>query len=323
MELDGGLLSSVDIPFKVMVVDLLLSGDNAVLIALACRSLPPVLMQRAILMGTAAAIFLRFALTLVIGSLLTVPWLKLAGAAALLFIAIKLIMQDDEHTDGDAAQVGGDLWAAVRLIIIADLVMSFDNVVALAAVARGSIGYLALGLFLSVPLLVYGSTIVARWLNSYPLLITGGGALLAWVAGDLAVSDPVINDWIEAQAFALKLAVPLACAIFAVHHSRLLSEQRRAAPPSDAPSWSERLQSLKAFLDDQLTSTEPVTQPQTVRAAPKPKAPEPLPAATAPPETPKRPKTMGDHVLVIVLLIAVPLIVLAIIGKIFMTAAGL
>ena len=311
MELDGGLLSSVDIPFKVMVVDLLLSGDNAVLIALACRSLPPVMMQRAILMGTAAAIFLRFALTLVISSLLTVPWLKLAGAAALLVIAIQLIMQDEDHDETTGPQMGRDLWAAVRLIIVADLVMSFDNVVALAAVARSSAGYLALGLFLSVPMLIYGSTLVARWLNRYPLLVTGGGALLAWVAGDLAISDPVISDWVEAQAFALKLAVPLACAIFAVYHSRLLSDQRRAAAPTESPSWSQRMESLKAFLDDQLTSSEATP----LRATSLPQAPAPSPG-------PQPQKTMGNQILIIVLLITVPLIVLAIIGKIFMTAAG-
>ncbi len=235
MEFDGQV-TAIGIPLKIFLVDLLLSGDNAVLIAMACRSLPPEVMRRAVLYGTLAAIVLRFLLATVVSALLLVPLLKLAGGAALLIIAIKLILGDEE-TGGDGEAVAGELWAAVRIIVIADVVMSLDNVVAIAAVAQNHFGYLALGLVLSVPLLIYGSLFVSQLLKRYPILITGGGALLAWIAGDLAVSDPVVSGWVDSQAFALHLSVPFAATVFALLHSRNLAERRSNAPrhPPSAP----------------------------------------------------------------------------------------
>ena len=230
MDYDSAL-SSLSVPFKVFIVDLLLSGDNAVMIALACRSLAPQMMRKAVLYGTMAAIALRFIMAAMIGGLLLIPGLKLVGAAMLLIIAIKLMAGEDALDDSEGGNaVGANLWSAVRIIIVADVVMSLDNVVAVAAVAQSSLGYLALGLLLSIPLLIYGSLFVSGLLNRYPILITAGGALLAWTAGDLAVSDPAISGWIETQSFALSFMTPFAAAVFAILHSGIIAEHRGMKP---------------------------------------------------------------------------------------------
>jgi YjbE family integral membrane protein len=233
MQLDGSF-NTFGIPLKVFYVDLLLSGDNALLIAMACRSLAPNVMRKTMLLGTCAAVALRFILALMVGVLLLIPCLKLIGAMGLLIIAIKLIVGDDHPDDVDGVKTAtGELWTAMKIIIVADVVMSLDNIVALAAVAQGNWGYLALGLALSIPVVIYGSLFVSRILKQYPILITGGGALLAWIAGDLAVSDPMISNWVDTKAFAWHVAVPFSAAIFTLLHSRIIVEQRRAAPTTD------------------------------------------------------------------------------------------
>jgi YjbE family integral membrane protein len=246
MLLDGNLafLASV---FEVFVIDLLLSGDNALVIALACRSLPARQMRTAALVGVVAAIALRVYLTTMVSYVLDIPCVKLAGAAILLLIAIKLTIEDDKRPGHakrpPAARQSQDLWAAIALITIADLVMSLDNVVALAAVSHGSIPLLAFGLVLSMPLLMYGSFIVAALVNRYPGLIKIGGALLGWIAGDLAVGDPLVAGWIEAQAPALQVGIPLLCALFVLLESRVIDEDRRKAksaqPTAPAPAASQ------------------------------------------------------------------------------------
>jgi YjbE family integral membrane protein len=226
MNFDGDVFF-LSTSLKVVFVDLLLSGDNAVVIALACRSLPPQQVRKAILYGTAAAILLRVYFTMIVAYLLDVPGIKLVGAVALIVIAIKLIIDEDKQSAA-ARKSGGDekksidLWTAVIVIVISDVIMSLDNVVALAAAAKGSVFFLVLGLALSIPLLMWGSMFVAALLKRYPIIIKAGGALLGWIAGDIGVSDPVIADWMSRQAPALVLAAPLLCALFVLLESRIV-----------------------------------------------------------------------------------------------------
>jgi YjbE family integral membrane protein len=301
MEFDS-TFSAIGIPLKVFLVDLLLSGDNAVLIALACRSLPAQVMRRAVLYGTGAAIALRFILATMVGVLLMVPWLKLIGAVALLAIAIKLIVGEDE-AEGGETEASDELWAAIKTIIVADVVMSLDNVIGIAAVAQGSWGYIALGLLISVPLLVYGSMFVGRLMEQHPALITAGGALLAWIAGDLAVGDPVISGWVDNQAFALRVAVPIAAVIFALVHSRIIAEQRRTIPAPRRPSAKAGGGfSIIRFLADEF---RPAPSPEKAPRAPTPAAP-PKPVQNSG----EQGKSSGSRILVIFFLIAAPLLFL-------------
>ncbi|MFI4981179.1 MAG: YjbE family putative metal transport protein, partial [Nevskiales bacterium] len=175
---------TLNLILQVFFVNLLLSGDNAVVIALACRSLPPELTRRAMLIGIEAAIVMRILLTAVASLLMRIPLLKLAGGVALMVIAIKLTMDRPEDTKAGSGtpRIATDLWSAVGTIFVADLVMSVDNVVALAAVAQGSLIILTIGLVMSVPFLLFGSLFVTALLKRYPLLKRGGGAMLGWLA---------------------------------------------------------------------------------------------------------------------------------------------
>ncbi len=333
MEFDSGL-AVIDIPLKVIAVDLLLGGDNAVLIALACRSLPPLIMRRAILFGTGFAIVLRFVMTLLVGSLMSIPYLKLAGAAALMVIAIQLMMgEEDGDKTGDSTRATENLWVAVRLIVVADVIMSIDNVVALAAVAQGSFFYLALGLLLSVPLLIYGSEYVGRLLHRYPILVTAGGAMLAWTAGDIAVSDPAIAQWVDTQSFALHAAAPLAAALFAILHSRNLAEQRRLDPASaDRQDYlTGKVMALVRFVDEHWNGkdeTALVVVPTASVEAPKPVEPEPVEAKVAAPsiDLARESEDKGhkdSNVLIIFVLAGAPLLLLALMMTLIWSASGL
>ena len=225
---------SLSMTLQVSFIDLLLSGDNAIVIALACRSLPAAQMRQAILIGTAAGIGLRVLFTGMVTMLLSLAGLKLLGMVALLFIAMKLLVDETDDVSGntstDPEQAEVSLWPVVSVIVTADLVMSVDNVVALAAVTQNSLFFLLLGLGLSVPLLMYGSLFVTGLLQRYPLLIPAGGALLGWVAGDIGSSDPLIADWVATQAPALTLAMPLACAIFVLLESRIIQKNLKLVP---------------------------------------------------------------------------------------------
>jgi len=225
------LFHYLNLTLQVFVVNLLLSGDNAVVIALACRSLPPELTRRAMLIGIDGAIALRILLTTVASFLLHIPLLKLVGGVALTVIAIKLTIEEQAETESDQSSPKNpsDLWSAVGTIIVADLVMSVDNVVALAAVAQGSIFFLALGLLMSVPLLMFGSLFVAALLRRYPLLKRGGGAMLGWLAGDIAISDPLIIDWVNQQSPALTVVVPILVVAFVLIESRIIEDAQATA----------------------------------------------------------------------------------------------
>ena len=177
---------------RIMGIDLLLSGDNAVVIALASRSLPEAQRRMAVIGGSAAAVVLRVFFCLVVVSLLQVPYLKVVGGLLLLYIGVKLVIPESE-ADGNGITAKSNVWAAIRTILIADAVMSLDNVVAISAAAHGSVLLIAIGLVISIPLIVLGSQFVLRVLNRFPILVVLGGGLLGWVAGEIIVSDPAVH----------------------------------------------------------------------------------------------------------------------------------
>jgi YjbE family integral membrane protein len=172
---------------KIIGIDILLSGDNAVVIALACRNLPERQRRLGVALGALTAVAMRVAFAFVIALLLGIPWLRAAGAAMLVWIAIGLLLP--EHDGGPEIASSGSLWRAVRTVAIADLVMSFDNVLAIVAAAQGNIYLVALGLILSVPLVMAGSTLILKLIDRLPVLVWAGAALLGWIAGELLVAD--------------------------------------------------------------------------------------------------------------------------------------
>ena len=177
---------------QIIWVNILLSGDNAVVIALAARSLPPAQQKKAIVVGSAAAIIMRIVLTLVAAKLLLLPWLKLIGALLLVYIGVTLLLPEGEE-DG-AGKSHGNLLTAIRTIMIADLVMSLDNVVAVAAAAMGDTTLLVLGLAISIPLVIFGSTLLLKVIERFPLIVWVGAALLGFIAGELLVGDPALQE---------------------------------------------------------------------------------------------------------------------------------
>jgi YjbE family integral membrane protein len=179
---------------EIIGINILLSGDNAVVIALASRSLPAKQRRMAIIGGSGAAVILRIALCLIIASLLQIRYLKLIGGLLLLYIGVKLV--SDEESDADGIASKSNLWGAIRTILIADAVMSLDNVVAIAAAAHDSVLLISLGLLISIPLIVFGSQVMLRVLTKYPVLVMFGGGLLGWIAGEIIVSDPVVHTYI-------------------------------------------------------------------------------------------------------------------------------
>ncbi len=179
-------------------VNIILSGDNAVVIALAARSLPVHQQRLAVIWGAAAAVVLRIVLTIVAVELLKLPYLKLLGGVLLLWIAVKLLVPEDDG--GDGIKSSSNLLAAIKTILIADLVMSLDNVIAVAAVAKGSIVLLVLGLLISIPLVVFGATMLMKLMESYPVIITVGAALIGYVSGEMLVTDPVVVEWFRVNA---------------------------------------------------------------------------------------------------------------------------
>jgi len=178
---------------KIIGVNIVLSGDNAVVIALAARSLPPKQQKQAIFWGAGAAVVLRIVLTVFAVALLTLPWLKLVGSLLLFWIGIKLLVPEEGGDDIDASD---NLIAAIKTILIADLVMSLDNVIAVAAAAGGSMTLLILGLAISIPLVVFGATLLVHLMERYPVIITIGAALIGLVAGEMLVTDPALAGWL-------------------------------------------------------------------------------------------------------------------------------
>ena len=181
---------------KIIWINIVLSGENAVVIALAARSLPPKQQKQAVAWGSGAAVGMRIVLTLFAVALLQLPYLKLIGAVLLLWIGVQLLLPEEgeENIDGH-----DNLLSAIKTILIADLVMSLDNVIAVAAAAGDSVTLLVLGLGISIPMVIFGSTLLMKVMERFPIIITAGGALLGFVAGEMAVSDPALSDWMAAN----------------------------------------------------------------------------------------------------------------------------
>jgi YjbE family integral membrane protein len=175
---------------KIIWINVLLSGDNALVIALACRGLEPKQRMWGMILGAAAAVILRIIFTGIVASLMALPYLKLVGGLALIVIAAKLLVPEPEEEDG--VKAASHLWAAVQIVVVADIVMSLDNVIAVAAAANGSVPLLILGLAVSVPLIVAGAALIMALLTRLPVLVWLGAALLGWVAGEVIATDPAI-----------------------------------------------------------------------------------------------------------------------------------
>jgi len=212
--------------FQIIGVDVVLSGDNAVVIALAARSLPPAQQKKAILLGSGAAIVMRILLTLTAIALLELPYLKLIGCVLLLWIGIQLLDADDDETE---IKSSNNLSSAIRTIVMADVVMSLDNVLGIAAAAKGNVPLLMIGLAISIPFIVMGSKILLRLMERFPIIITVGAALLGYVGGEMAVADPAIKDWVNVNFHALHQIVPVACALLILAVGKLRAMRKSAS----------------------------------------------------------------------------------------------
>ncbi|HEX3059327.1 MAG TPA: TerC family protein [Usitatibacter sp.] len=198
---------------KIIGVNIVLSGDNAVVIALAARSLPPRQQKQAIFWGSAAAIILRIVLTLFAVALLALPWLKLIGSALLLWIGIKLLVPEEGE---DNVEASDNLLAAIRTILIADLVMSLDNVIAVAAAAGGHWALMIIGLAISIPIVIFGATLLVKLMERFPVIITIGAALIGFVAGEMAWEDQAVAAFTSPYPPGMKYAAAVAGAVLVV-----------------------------------------------------------------------------------------------------------
>lgn len=216
---------------QIIWIDLLLSGDNAVVIALACRKLPPRQRAWGIALGTLVAIGLRVVFTGLVTTLMTMPYVKLIGGLLLIWIAIKLLAGEENNGEGEI-ESSSSLWQAVKIIAIADAVMSLDNVIAIAMAARGSYALLMFGLAVSIPLIMAGAAIVMRLLERFPIIVWAGAALLGWIAGEIITKDPLFAGYIDpSMGHTVHLAGAFFGAIFVLAVGLLRRHlMRRSAP---------------------------------------------------------------------------------------------
>ena len=222
---------------QIIIIDILLGGDNAVVIALACRNLEPKQRMQGILWGTAGAILLRVVLIGFALTLLSIPFLKIVGALLLLWIGAKLLIpEDDSH---DKIQGGSSIVSAIKTIIVADFVMSLDNVIAIAGAAQNAnpdhqIGLVAFGLIVSVPIIIWGSTIVLKLIDRYPLVVTFGAALLGWIAGGMLVTDIFIEKNFGEVSTTVKIAAEVIGALLVVGIGRWFAARHLAKAQTGA-----------------------------------------------------------------------------------------
>jgi YjbE family integral membrane protein len=215
--------------FQIIMIDILLGGDNAVVIALACRNLAPKQRMQGILWGTAGAIILRVVLIAFALTLLGIPFLKVVGALLLIWIGVKLLIpEDDGHSN---IKGSGSIMAAVKTIIIADFVMSLDNVIAIAGAAQNApaehqLGLVIFGLVVSVPIIVWGSTLVLKLIDRFPLVVTIGAGLLGWIAGGMLITDIMIERYYGVQPAMVKLAAEIVGALLVVFLGRWLASRK-------------------------------------------------------------------------------------------------
>jgi YjbE family integral membrane protein len=211
---------------SIILANVLLSGDNAVVIAMAARSLPAQQQKKAIFFGSAAAIVLRVVLTLIAVEMLKWPYLKIIGGLLLVYIGVSLLLEEDDGGEQGAASNAG-LMAAIRTILVADLVMSLDNVLAVAAAAKGNVVLLVLGLGISIPLIIFGSTLLLKVMERFPIIITVGAGLLGWLAGEMLLTDPAVSQHFGEQSHAVINVAAAIGAVLVVAIGKLL--QRRQA----------------------------------------------------------------------------------------------
>ncbi|MGA8004675.1 MAG: TerC family protein [Burkholderiales bacterium] len=214
--------------FQISVINVLLSGDNAVVIALACRSLPARQQKQAFIVGTVGIVVLMTALTGAAAYLLTLPYLELVGSVLLVWIGAKLLAPEDENGD---IEDSGNFWAAVKTIIIADIVMSLDNVLGMAGAARGHMGMLFVGLVITIPVILFGSAMIMKLMERFPVFITFGAGLLGWVAGEMAIADPSVKSFVTTRAHFLEMAAPVIGALSVIAAGKLLAHRRERERP--------------------------------------------------------------------------------------------
>jgi len=213
--------------WQIIMINILLSGDNAVVIALASRNLPPKQQKQAILFGSLGAIVLRIILTFFAVVLLSFPYLKIVGAVLLVWIGIKMLIPDDGEDELDAH---AGLWAAIKTIIIADFIMSLDNVLGVAAAAKGNTALLVIGLAISIPLIIYGSTLILKLMERFGFIVVIGAGLLGWVAGEMFVTDPAISSWVDTQAHWAHTVTPVVATMIVVTVGMWMARMNRMAP---------------------------------------------------------------------------------------------
>ncbi|HLS43731.1 MAG TPA: TerC family protein [Paenalcaligenes sp.] len=215
---------------QIVMIDILLGGDNAVVIALACRRLDHKNRMKGIFWGTAGAIILRVILIFFALALLEIPFLKIVGAILLFWIGLKLLMPDDSHHEG--IQASNTVWAAVKTILIADFVMSLDNVIAIAGAAQNvhadhQMGYVIFGLLLSVPIIIWGSTIVLKLIDRFPIVVTLGAGLLGWIAGGMLITDVIVERQFGVVPHGYKIAIELAAAALVIVLGKWMASRKR------------------------------------------------------------------------------------------------
>ena len=211
---------------QIIGINIVLSGDNAVVIALAARALPLGQQKRAVVWGSGAAIVMRILLTLTAVALLSMPYLKLAGSVILIWIGVRLLDSDDNVNEGEIKS-SSSLLTAIRTILFADMVMSLDNVLGVAAAAEGNIPLLIIGLGLSIPVVVFGANVLLRLMERFPVIITFGAVLIGYVGGEMAVTDPAIVGWVDLRFHALRVIVPIACGALVLLLGKVLVVRKR------------------------------------------------------------------------------------------------
>lgn len=210
---------------QIIAIDIVLSGDNAVVIALACRNLSPEQRRRGIFWGVAGAVSLRVVLTAFAALVMNLPWLKFIGGCLLLWIGVKLMLPEDEG--GEDIPASEHLWGAVRTIVIADFVMSLDNVIGVAGASHGNLFLLLFGLAVSIPLIVWSSKLILHWMERWPAVVVLGAGLLGWVAGQMLVSDPGVRAQTGALTVWWERLAPLGGALLVVATGKWLEHRRR------------------------------------------------------------------------------------------------
>jgi YjbE family integral membrane protein len=241
MELDAQFWLSL---LQIIYVNIILSGDNAVVIALACRALPPHQQKWGIILGAGAAVLLRIIFTVFIVFLLTVPYLKIVGGILLFWVGYKLMMPQDEGDDVEAAQ---GLMRAVWVILVADAVMSLDNVIAVAAAAKGNYVLLIIGLLISVPLVVYGATLLIKLIDRFPVIVPGGAALIGYIGAEIMIGDLVWKDWIDANLHWAHFLLPLIGAVTIVMVGRMVAPSPAHGVKEEATLVAEEVAGAAAF----------------------------------------------------------------------------